>query len=64
MHEGETTAPPMLTEAELIRKMDDNGIGTDATIATHIQTIQVHHNAVVVGLPSLSDAFTWHCMRD
>jgi DNA topoisomerase-3 len=44
----------MLTEAELIRKMDDNGIGTDATIATHIQTIQVHHNAAVVGLPSLS----------
>ncbi len=64
MHEGETTAPPMLTEAELIRKMDDNGIGTDATIATHIQTIQVHHNAAVVGLPSLSDAFTWHCMLD
>jgi len=41
MNEGETTAPPMLTEAELIRKMDENGIGTDATIATHIQTIQV-----------------------
>src|SRR3546814_11104672 len=49
MHEGETTPPPPLTEAELIRKMDDNGIGTDATIATHIQTIQVDRKSVVSG---------------
>ncbi len=42
LHEGTTTAPPLLTEAELINKMDSNGIGTDATISQHIQTIQVH----------------------
>lgn len=39
MHEGQTTAPPLLTEPELIRLMDQKGIGTDATIAEHIQKI-------------------------
>jgi DNA topoisomerase IA len=31
---------PLSTEVELISLMDKNGIGTDATIATHISTIQ------------------------
>lgn len=30
----------MSTESELINLMDRNGIGTDATIASHITTIQ------------------------
>ena len=38
--EGTTTAPPMLTEAELIALMDKHGIGTDATHAEHINTIK------------------------
>ena len=36
---GETTRPNLLTEADLVTLMDKNGIGTDATIAQHIQTI-------------------------
>jgi DNA topoisomerase-3 len=38
--EGRTTPPQPLTEVELITLMDRNGIGTDATIAQHIATIQ------------------------
>ena len=37
---GRTTPPNLLTEVELISLMDRNGIGTDATIAQHITTIQ------------------------
>lgn len=40
MKEGKTTAPSMLTEAELIALMDKHGIGTDATHAEHINTIK------------------------
>jgi DNA topoisomerase-3 len=40
MNERTTTAPPLLTEPQLIAKMDKEHIGTDATIAEHIQTIQ------------------------
>jgi DNA topoisomerase-3 len=40
MAERQTTAPPLLTEPQLIAKMDKEHIGTDATIAEHIQTIQ------------------------
>ena len=40
MSDAETTAPGHLTEPELIALMDANGIGTDATIAEHISTIQ------------------------
>lgn len=40
MHDGKTTAPGYLTEPELIALMDVNGIGTDATMAEHIQKIQ------------------------
>ncbi len=34
-----------ITEVELISLMDRNGIGTDATIATHITTIQERNYA-------------------
>lgn len=40
MNEGSTTAPSMLTEAELIALMDKHGIGTDATHAEHINTVK------------------------
>ncbi|ODQ64850.1 prokaryotic type I DNA topoisomerase [Nadsonia fulvescens var. elongata DSM 6958] len=39
MKEGSTSAPEYLTEAELISLMDINGIGTDATMADHINTV-------------------------
>jgi DNA topoisomerase III len=39
MVEGKTTSPRYLTEPELIALMDVNGIGTDATIADHIEKI-------------------------
>lgn len=34
-----TAPPPRLTETALISQMDENGIGTDATIAQHIKTL-------------------------
>ncbi|CAK8696344.1 unnamed protein product [Clavelina lepadiformis] len=40
MTQGATTAPPLLTEADLISLMDKHGIGTDATHAEHIETIK------------------------
>lgn len=40
MTQGKTSAPGYLTEADLIGLMDANGIGTDATMAEHIQKIQ------------------------
>jgi DNA topoisomerase-3 len=40
MMEGKTTGPSYLTEPDLIALMDANGIGTDATMAEHINTIK------------------------
>eukprot|EP01084_Bolivina_argentea_P022072 41004_1 len=45
MTEGITTAPQLLTEEELISLMDKHGIGTDATMAQHIETIQTRDYA-------------------
>ncbi|CUM46689.1 uncharacterized protein AC631_05276 [Debaryomyces fabryi] len=39
MKEGRTAAPQHMTEPELIALMDANGIGTDATIAEHIDKV-------------------------
>ncbi|EDO14660.1 hypothetical protein Kpol_340p7 [Vanderwaltozyma polyspora DSM 70294] len=41
MKSGKTSPPKPMTESELISLMDVNGIGTDATIAEHIEKIQV-----------------------
>ena len=41
IREGATKAPDLLTEPELITLMERHGIGTDATMAQHIETIQV-----------------------
>jgi DNA topoisomerase-3 len=48
MEEGITSPPKKLSEADLISKMDANGIGTDATIHEHIQTVQDRGYAVKV----------------
>jgi DNA topoisomerase-3 len=46
MSEGRTCPPAPISESELIATMDKHGIGTDATIATHISTIQQREYAV------------------
>ncbi|CAH1794681.1 unnamed protein product [Owenia fusiformis] len=40
MVDGETSAPSLLTEADLISLMEKHGIGTDATHAEHIEKIK------------------------
>ncbi|XP_050542923.1 DNA topoisomerase 3-alpha [Daktulosphaira vitifoliae] len=40
MTDGQTSAPNLLTESDLITLMDKHGIGTDATHAEHIETIK------------------------
>lgn len=48
MTEGKTSPPSYLTEADLIALMDANGIGTDATMAEHIQKIQDREYVAVI----------------
>ncbi|CCK67947.1 DNA topoisomerase 3 KNAG_0A02580 [Huiozyma naganishii CBS 8797] len=43
MKSGTTSTPKPMTESELISLMDANGIGTDATIAEHIEKIQARN---------------------
>ncbi|KAI9362498.1 DNA topoisomerase [Zopfochytrium polystomum] len=40
LNQGSTIGPKLLTEAELIAKMEQAGIGTDATIHDHIAKVQ------------------------
>jgi len=46
MVEGKTSPPNLLSEADLIAKMDATGIGTDATIHEHIKTVLERSYAV------------------
>ncbi|KAG6307286.1 hypothetical protein E4U45_005182 [Claviceps purpurea] len=50
MTEGKTSPPSYLTEADLIALMDANGIGTDATMAEHIQKIQDREYAATINM--------------
>ena len=43
LKDGKTSPPNHMTEPELIALMDANGIGTDATIAEHINKIETRH---------------------
>ncbi|OAG31629.1 DNA topoisomerase III [Nematocida displodere] len=55
--ESHTETPSLLTEAELIAKMDANGIGTDATIHDHIQRIKEREYIEAIDKNSLKS--TW-----
>ena len=37
--EGETAPPPYLSEAELLDLMERHGVGTDASMASHIKNV-------------------------
>jgi len=50
LKESRTTPPTLLAENDLITLMDQNGIGTDATIHEHIKTIQDREYAEKQGI--------------
>merc|ERR1740139_689855 len=49
IEEGCTEAPDYLTESELIEKMEKFAIGTDASMATHINNICERNFVTVTG---------------
>ncbi|CAJ0577362.1 unnamed protein product, partial [Mesorhabditis spiculigera] len=53
MIESKTEPPPLLTEADLITLMDENGIGTSATHSQHIQTIKNREYVMLDGNQNL-----------
>jgi len=42
-----TSAPPLLSESDLIGLMESNSIGTDASMATHISNVIERNYAVL-----------------
>lgn len=58
LRESTTHAPPLLSESDLIAIMDDNGIGTDATIAEHIATVQTRQYVIPCAFESFRSSCT------
>ena len=50
LHEGKIKPPNRLTEAELLKLMEENGIGTDATRATYPKLILDRGYAIKEGV--------------
>lgn len=48
-HQSFTTPPHLWTESQLIRKMSELNLGTDATRSTHIDTVQKRNYTIVQG---------------
>ncbi|WP_455142607.1 DNA topoisomerase [Candidatus Hodarchaeum mangrovi] len=48
-HQGFTIPPPLWTESQLIRKMAELNLGTDATRSSHIDTVQKRHYTALRG---------------
>eukprot|EP00667_Euglena_gracilis_P002024 EG_transcript_2024 len=55
LEEHQTEPPQYLTESELITLMDRNGIGTDASIPTHIQNIGERRYITIPGDPKFDE---------